>query len=304
MSTMVRVNEVGLRDGLQSLAVSIPTERKARLVEALIDAGVREFDVASFVDPKRVPQVADSDALMALLPRRDDVRYMGLVLNLRGVERALAAGVDRLGVLTQASETFSQRNANCSVDESLTRIAAILEARGADGPPARGYVACAVDCPYEGPVAPDWVAELAERLLELGCDEVSLGETIGTATPPAMARVLDAVLTRVPAERLGVHLHDTFGQGIANLAVCLERGVRFFDSSFAGIGGCPFAPGASGNVATEDAVYLLSGLGLESGVDMTRVAEAGAAFCREFDISVNSKAGRGLVARAARPANA
>jgi hydroxymethylglutaryl-CoA lyase len=300
MTTAVTVVEVGVRDGLQNLDAAIPTARKAALVEDLIEAGVREFDVASFVDPKRVPRMADSDALMALLPRREDVVYMGLAMNAKGLERALAAGVDRLSVLTQASESFSQRNANCSADESLARVAAILAARGAGGPPATGYVACAVDCPYEGPQEPGRVAVLAERLLELGCDRVGLGETIGTATPPRLAALLDAVLARVPPERLSVHLHDTFGQGIANLNVALERGIRRLDASFAGIGGCPFAPGASGNVATEDALYLLDGMGLESGIDMARVAEIGAAFCAEFAIVGNSKAGRGLVARAAR----
>lgn len=288
----VTVTESASRDGLQSLGVFVPTEAKAKLIDDLAAAGTRSFDAVSFVSPRWVPQMADGADVVAAVTA-SDVRLIGLVPNMTGLEKAVAAGVTDIGVLTAASDTFSQRNINATVDESMHRIRRIVF----EGPldlEFRAYISTATHCPYEGPQDPDWVAHLAETLVEWGIEEVFLGETIGQATPSDVERLMDEVLDRVPVERVGVHFHDTYGQAIANTVVALRRGIDKMDSSAGGLGGCPYAPGASGNVATEDLLFLLDGLGVEHGIDLSRVADVASRFCAEHDLVYNSRAGRAV----------
>lgn len=290
----VTVTESATRDGLQSLGAFVPTAAKARLIDDLAGAGSVSFDAVSFVSPKWVPQMADGAEVVAAITA-SDVRLIGLVPNMHGLENAVAAGLSDIGVLTAASDTFSQRNINASVDEAMHRIRRIV----LEGPldvRFRAYISTATHCPYEGPQDPDWVAHLADTLAEWGVEEVFLGDTIGRATPADVERLLDEVLDRVPADRIGVHFHDTFGQAIANTVVALERGIDKMDASAGGLGGCPYAPGASGNVATEDLLFLLDGLGIEHGMDPRRVAEVATRFCSEQGLAYNSRAGRALVA--------
>jgi hydroxymethylglutaryl-CoA lyase len=289
----VEVTESSSRDGLQSLGAFVPTMAKSDLINDLAAAGLREFDAVSFVNPKAVPQMADAAAVVAGV-NAAGVRLFGLVPNMTGLESAIAAGVSNIGLLTASSDTFNQRNINASVDESMHRIRRILF----EGPPDlhyRAYVSTATHCPYEGEQDPDWVAYLVETLVEWGVETVFLGETLGKATPYDTERLLDEVLGRVPVERVGVHFHDTYGQAIANTVVALERGVNKMDSSAGGLGGCPYAPGASGNVATEDLGYLLSGMGIEHGIDIREVAHVASRFCREHDLVYNSRAGKALL---------
>lgn len=292
----VTITESATRDGLQSLGAFVPTSAKAGLIDSLATAGLRSFDAVSFVSPKWVPQMADAAEVVASVTATD-VRLIGLVPNMKGLEGAVAAGLTTVGVLTSASEVFSERNINASVDESMHRIRRIvleapLEMR------FRAYVSTATHCPYEGPQDPDWVAHLVDTLVDWGVEEVFLGETLGKATPSDVERLLDEVLDRVPVEKVGVHFHDTYGQAIANSVVALERGIDKMDSSAGGLGGCPYAPGASGNVATEDLAFLLDGLGIEHDVDIGVVAEAAASFCAEHDLVYNSRAGRAVLATA------
>ncbi len=290
----VTVTESASRDGLQSLGAMIPTEAKAKLIDDIAAAGVRTFDAVSFVSPKWVPQMADGADVVAAVAT-PGLRLIGLVPNMKGLELAVAAGVTDIGVLTAASDAFSEKNLNASVDESMHRIRRIV----LEGPldlRFRAYVSTATHCPYEGEQDPDWVAYLVETLVEWGVDEVFLGETIGQATAADVERLLDEVLDRVPVDKVGVHFHDTYGQAIANTVVALERGIDKMDSSAGGLGGCPYAPGASGNVATEDLVYLLEGLGIEHGIDMAEVAGVAQRFCRDHDLVYNSRAGRALLA--------
>ena len=295
LPSRVSITESSSRDGLQSLGVTIPTQSKIDLIEALADAGLRSFDAVSFVSPKAVPQMADAAEVIAGLESRHDLDLWGLVPNMKGLEAALEAGVTRVGLLTAASDTFSQRNLNATVDESMHRIRRILsEAPGRIS--FRGYVSTATHCPFEGEQDPDWVAHLAETLVEWGVDQVFLGETIGKATPAHIDRLLDEVLGRVGADRVGVHFHDTYGQAVANTVVALERGIDKLDSSAGGLGGCPYAPGATGNVATEDILWLLDGLGISHGIDPVGVAVVAYDFCKAHDLTYNSKAGRALLA--------
>jgi hydroxymethylglutaryl-CoA lyase len=280
---------------LQSLGVNIPTQSKIDLIENLADAGLRSFDAVSFVSPKAIPQMADGAAVVAGLQGRDDLELWGLVPNMRGLEAAVEAGVIRIGLLTASSDTFNERNLNASVDESMHRIRRILsEAPG--GLSFRGYVSTATHCPFEGEQDPDWVAHLAETLVEWGVDHVFLGETIGKATPAHIHRLLDEVLERVEVEKVGVHFHDTYGQAIANTVVALEMGIDKMDSSAGGLGGCPYAPGATGNVATEDVIWLLDGLGIGHDLDAAGIAVVAHDFCAAHHLAYNSKAGRALLA--------
>jgi hydroxymethylglutaryl-CoA lyase len=273
----------------------IPTEAKIDLIVSLADTGLRSFDAVSFVSPKAVPQMADGREVIVGLKGQDDLELWGLVPNMKGMESALEAGVTRIGLLTAASDTFNQRNLNATVDESMHRIRRILtEAPG--GVSFRGYVSTAIHCPFEGEQDPDWVAHLAETLIEWGVDQVFLGETLGKATPAHVDRLLDEVLDRVPVDRVGVHFHDTYGQGIANTVVALERGIDKMDASAGGLGGCPYAPGATGNVSTEDVLWLLDGLGIHHDIDIAGVAHAAHDFCDTYDLVYNSKAGRALLA--------
>ncbi|HSW15051.1 MAG TPA: hydroxymethylglutaryl-CoA lyase [Solimonas sp.] len=273
--TKVKIVEVGARDGLQNEPGVIATETKLALIGRLADAGLRHIEAAAFVSPKWVPQMADHEAVMRGLPRREGMVYSALTPNLKGYQAAVAAGVQEVAVFTAASEAFTQKNINCSIAESLQRFEDVLSAAKADGIPVRTYVSCALGCPYQGEVAPEKVAEVAGTLYDMGCHEISLGDTIGVGTPLATQRMIEAVARRVPLERLAGHFHDTYGQALANVLASLQSGITVFDSSVAGLGGCPYAKGASGNVASEDLVYLLHGLGIETGVDLDALALAG-----------------------------
>ncbi|ALJ38419.1 hydroxymethylglutaryl-CoA lyase [Azospirillum brasilense] len=272
----VRMVEVGPRDGLQNEKQIVPTAVKIGLVDRLTEAGLTAIEAGSFVSPKWVPQMADTPDVFAGIRRREGVRYVALTPNAKGLEGALAARADEVAVFAAASESFSQKNINCSIAESLDRFVPVLEQAKARGVPVRGYVSCVLGCPYEGEIAPAAVAEVAGRLLDMGCYEVSLGDTIGTGTPAKAQAMIAAVAERVPMERLAVHFHDTYGQALANILATLEMGVAVVDSSVAGLGGCPYAKGASGNVASEDVLYMLNGLGVGTGVDLDRLVAAGA----------------------------
>ncbi|CRM52298.1 MULTISPECIES: hydroxymethylglutaryl-CoA lyase [unclassified Pseudomonas] len=271
----VRLVEVGPRDGLQNEAQPISVADKVQLVDALSAAGLSYIEVGSFVSPKWVPQMAGSAEVFAQIQRKAGVTYGALAPNLRGFEDALAAGVKEVAVFAAASEAFSQRNINCSINESLERFAPIMAAAKQHGISVRGYVSCVLGCPYEGEIAPEQVAMVARELYAMGCYEVSLGDTIGTGTAGATRRLFEVVGAQVPREKLAGHFHDTYGQAVANIYASLLEGITVFDSSIAGLGGCPYAKGASGNVATEDVVYLLNGLGIETGIDLEALIRAG-----------------------------
>lgn len=272
----VRIVEVGPRDGLQNEPQPVAAAVKAELVARLADAGLKTIETTAFVSPKWVPQMADAAEVMAQVnaARRPGVRHAALTPNLKGFEAALTAGVDEVAVFAAASETFSQRNINCTIEESFGRFEPVLTAAAQAGLPVRGYVSCVAGCPYEGAVEPQAVASVAARLLDLGCYEVSLGDTIGSGNPATIRAMLDAVLARVSPEKLAGHYHDTWGMAIANILVSLEAGITVYDASVGGLGGCPYAPGASGNVATEDVLWLLQGLGIETGVDLDAVVDS------------------------------
>ncbi|MET3714461.1 hydroxymethylglutaryl-CoA lyase [Pseudomonas sp. PvP001] len=273
----VRIVEVGPRDGLQNEQGQVRAEDKVALVEALVAAGLEHVEVGSFVSPRWVPQMADSAAVFAATARAPGVTYAALTPNLQGFEAAIAAGASEVAVFAAASESFSQRNINCSIAQSLQRFEPVLAAAVAHGIKVRGYVSCVLGCPYEGDIAPERVRNVADAMLQMGCYELSLGDTLGIGTPGAARRLIDTVAQRVPRGQLAGHFHDTYGQAVANIYACLLEGVQVFDSSVAGLGGCPYAPGASGNVATEDVLYLLHGLGISTGVDLDRVVQAGQA---------------------------
>jgi hydroxymethylglutaryl-CoA lyase len=285
----VTITESSSRDGLQSLGAHIPTADKSGLIDALATTGLTSFDAVSFVSPKWVPQMADGAEVVAGVTAKD-IRLIGLVPNMRGLELALEAGVTDVAVLTAASDTFTGKNINATVDESMHRIRRIV----LEGPldiTYRAYISTATHCPYEGEQDPDWVAYLAETLVDWGVGEVFLGETIGKATTAHVSRLLDEVLDRVPVDKVGVHFHDTYGQAVANTVVALERGIDKMDSSAGGLGGCPYAPGAAGNVATEDLLWLLDGLEIEHGIDSLAVARVARKFCDDHDLVYNSRAG-------------
>lgn len=271
----VRLVEVGPRDGLQNEANPISVAEKVQLVDALSAAGLSYIEVGSFVSPKWVPQMAGSAEVFAQIQRKPGVTYGALAPNLRGFENALAAGVKEVAVFAAASEAFSQRNINCSISESLERFAPIMAAAQQHGVSVRGYVSCVLGCPYEGEIAAEKVAVVARELYAMGCYEVSLGDTIGTGTAGATRRLFEVVGAQVPRDKLAGHFHDTYGQAIANVYAGLLEGIQVFDSSIAGLGGCPYAKGASGNVATEDVLYLLNGLGIHTGVDLDALILAG-----------------------------
>jgi len=271
----VRLVEVGPRDGLQNEARPVSLEDKVRLVNDLTDAGVGYIEVGSFVSPKWVPQMAGSAELFASIQRKDGVTYAALAPNLRGFEDALAAGVKEVAVFAAASESFSQRNINCSISESLDRFLPIMEAARLHGVQVRGYVSCVLGCPYEGDVSPQQVAAVANELYAMGCYEVSLGDTIGTGTPGATRQLFDVVAGQIPRGKLAGHFHDTYGQALANIYAGLLEGIQVFDSAVAGLGGCPYAKGATGNVASEDVLYMLNGLGIAMSIDLDKLIAAG-----------------------------
>jgi len=272
MAERVTIFEVGPRDGLQNETRLIATADKIRLIDGLSACGFRHIEVTSFVSPRRVPQMADAGQVLAGIRRQPGISYAALTPNLLGFEHALEAGVDEVAVFASASEGFSQKNINCSIAESLERFRPVLRRAMAAAVPVRGYVSCVTDCPYDGSVAPDAVARVAEALTEMGCYQISLGDTLGAATPATAARMLDAVLGGLPASRLAGHFHDTRGHALETISLCLDQGLRTFDSSVGGLGGCPYAPGAQGNVATEAVVALLHDRGFETGIDGAALA--------------------------------
>ncbi|HEY7131054.1 MAG TPA: hydroxymethylglutaryl-CoA lyase [Candidatus Limnocylindrales bacterium] len=293
MTDRVRIYEVGPRDGLQNEAAPVPLETKLRYLELLADAGLREIEATSFVAPAAIPQLADADELMARLPRRDGVRYPVLVPNVRGLERAEAADVDAIAVFTAATDAFTTRNIRMTVDESLRAFAPILARAGELGWWRRGYVSTAFGCPYSGAVSADRAVAVALRLLDLGLEEVCFGDTIGVGVPPQVreivARATDA---GIPLGRIAFHFHDTRGTALANVAAAMSAGIRGFDSSTGGTGGCPYAPGAAGNLATEDLVYLLDAIGLEHGVDLDRVLVAARFIAEALGRPLSTKVGQ------------
>lgn len=275
----VKLVEVGPRDGLQNEPQSIPTATKVELIDRLSDTGLAVIEATAFVSPKWIPQMADHREVMRQITRRPGVSYPVLVPNLKGLEAAREADAHEVAVFAAASEAFSQKNINCSVNESMERFIPVIAAAQASNMRVRGYISCVLGCPYSGAVDPGQVAAIAERLYTAGCYEISLGDTIGVGTPGEARLLVDAVAEHVPRERIAVHFHDTYGQALANILAALESDVRVIDSSVAGLGGCPYAHGATGNVATEDVVYMLHGMGLKTGVDLDKLAETGWHIC-------------------------
>jgi hydroxymethylglutaryl-CoA lyase len=276
MTDQVRIVEVAARDGLQNEPGFVATADKAELIRRLADCGLRSIEATSFVSPKWVPQLADAEQLFALLPKVDGLRYPVLVPNLKGYERAVACGVREVAVFAAASEAFSMRNINASIDESIARFQPVLERAMEDGIAVRGYISTVLGCPYQGAVDTADVVRLARTLKEMGCYEISLGDTIGVGTAHAARSLVKAVASEISMEVIAVHFHDTYGQALANVYACLESGVRTVDASVSGTGGCPYAKGASGNLATEDLVYALHGMGFATGVDLAKLVETGA----------------------------
>ena len=271
----VKIVEVGPRDGLQNEKTLIDVDDKMTLINLLADTGLSYVESGSFVSPKWVPQMATSSEIFSRLNKKSDVTYAALTPNMKGFEAAMAVNVDEVAIFGAASESFSQKNINCSIAESLERFAPVVEAAKAQNIRVRGYVSCVVGCPYEGDIEPQAVAKVAKTLFDMGCYEISLGDTIGVGTPASVSAMLDAVLAVVPAEHLAVHFHDTYGQALTNIYTALGKGINVLDSAVAGLGGCPYAKGASGNVATEDVVYMLNGMGIETDVDFNKLLEAG-----------------------------
>ena len=292
----VKVVEVGPRDGLQNEQGLVPLAAKVLLVEQLADAGCTVIETGSFVSPKWVPKMADSAAVFQQIKRTNNVRYTALTPNLRGLEAAIEAHVDEVAIFGAASEAFSQKNINCSIAESLERFLPVIELAQKHQLPVRGYVSCVLGCPYEGFIAPHKVAEVSQLLIDMGCYEVSLGDTIGVGTPVKTLQMLDSVLNIVPQNKLAVHFHDTYGQALANILVALQQGISVVDSAVSGLGGCPYAKGASGNVATEDLVYMLDGMNIETGIDLKKLTHAGLNMMQVLGRQSNSKVALAITA--------
>jgi hydroxymethylglutaryl-CoA lyase len=293
----VKLVEMGPRDGLQNEPGTVSTEVKVALIDRLTDAGFQAVEAGSFVSPKWVPQMADTDQVMARIRRKPGVSYPVLVPNLKGLEAAIAAGAKEVAGFAAATEAFSKRNTNCTIAESMVRQAEVCKAALDAGLRVRGYISVVLGCPYEGEVKPQAVADIARQLRDMGCYEISLGDTIGTGTPSKAQRMLEAVAKHMPVEKLAGHYHDTYGQAVANIVASMEMGVATFDSSVAGLGGCPYAKGATGNVASEDVLYLLDGLGIETGIDMDRLLDAAEFICGELKRPTVSRAGRALAVK-------
>lgn len=294
LPSRVRIVEVGPRDGLQNEPTPIATATKVSLIHQLVDAGLTYIEAGSFVNPKWVPQMADSAEVFESLTQNAGVTYAALVPNLKGAERAIGSGANELAIFAAASEAFSQKNINCSIEESLNRFEEVIALARAASVPVRGYISCVLGCPYSGKVDPQLVANIAERLLAMGCYEISLGDTIGVGTAAETRRVIEAVAERIPLDRIAVHMHDTYGQALSNVLTALSMGVHIVDSSIAGLGGCPYAKGATGNLATEDLVYLLNGLGIEHGTDLTALIRAGNFISRTLNKPTQSRVARAL----------
>ncbi len=288
----VRIVEVAPRDGLQNEKTIIPAAVKIELINRLSDCGLQTIEATSFVSPRWIPQLADAEEVYAGFTRKPGVDYPALVPNLRGYERAHAAGVTSIAVFTAASEAFNRRNINATIDESIERFRPVLERAKADGVPVRGYVSTVLGCPYQGEVPLADVVRVAKRLYELGCREISLGDTIGVGTPLKARAMLKAVAQEVPMDALAVHFHDTYDQALANILVCLEEGVQVVDSAVSGTGGCPYAQGATGNVASEDVAYMLQGMGIETGVDLDKLIETGHWLAKQLGKPTSSRVTR------------
>ena len=293
----VKLVEVGPRDGLQNEANPVPPEVKVELIDRLSAAGLPNVEAAAFVSPRWVPQMADGAEVMARIRRRSGTVYSALVPNMKGMEAALAAGVGEVVVFSAASEAFAQANINCSIAESIARFEPVAQAAKAAGVRLRGSISCALGCPYQGEVEPRAVVDVVQRMAALGCDEIDIADTIGVGTPGAVQAVFEAAAGVFPLDRLAGHFHDTYGQALANILAALQSGVSAFHASVAGLGGCPYAKGATGNVATEDVLYMLEGLGLRTGVDLRAVAETGDFISRAIGRPNNSRAGRALLAK-------
>ncbi len=296
----VKIVEVGPRDGLQNEPQAVPTGVKVDFINRLSATGLRTIETTSFVSPKWVPQLADAEKVFAAIDRRENVAYPVLVPNEKGMQRALDAGVREIALFTAASETFNQKNINAGIKESLERFRPVVAAARDHDIRVRGYISCVLGCPYEGDISPQAVADVAVDLQQLGCYEISLGDTIGTGTPVAARAMFEAVAARVDTAVLAVHFHDTRGQALANILACLQIGVSVVDASVAGLGGCPYANGATGNVATEDLLYMLNGVGIETGVDMEKLTEAGLFICDALGKPPASKLGRIAIAKQSR----
>jgi len=293
----VKMVEVGPRDGLQNEPVSVPAEVKVALIDRLSDAGFQVVEAGSFVSPKWVPQMADTAEVMARIRRKPGVTYPVLVPNMKGLEAAIAAKATEVAGFAAATEAFSKRNTNCTIAESMQRQAEVCKAALGAGLRVRGYISVVLGCPYEGEVKPEAVAAVSQRLYDMGCYEISLGDTIGTGTPAKAQRMIETVAKKIPVGKLAGHFHDTYGQALANILAVMELGVATFDSSVAGLGGCPYAKGATGNVASEDVLYMLGGLGVETGVDMGRLLDAAEFICAQLKRPTVSRAGRALAAK-------
>ncbi|OAN13154.1 hydroxymethylglutaryl-CoA lyase [Photobacterium jeanii] len=292
----VRIIEMGARDGLQNEA-NVPTTAKVALINALSQSGLTHIEAGAFVSAKRIPQMADSADVLQQITRSPDICYSALTPNLQGYQAARKANVDQVAVFTSSSEGFCQSNIHCSIAESLARFAPVIEQAKADGVPVRGYLSCVVECPYDGPTAPTQVARVARSLYELGCDEISLGDTIGRGTPASITPMLEAVLNQIPRQKVAVHFHNTWGLALVNVHQALSMGISTIDASVAGLGGCPYAPGASGNVATEDVLYLCEGLGIKTGVDIEAIAKAGWEICRHLNKAPQSNVSLALLGK-------
>ncbi len=293
----VRIVEVGPRDGLQNEKTPLSAEDKIELIHALADAGVGTIESGSFVNPKWVPQMASSEEVFQGIHRKSGVTYSSLTPNLKGFERALAVKADEVAVFAAASEAFAKKNTNCSIAESLERFKPVMDAAKDAEIPVRGYISCVVGCPYEGDIAPEKVLEVSRELLAMGCYEVSLGDTIGVGTAASVQRLLEVLTKEIPVDKLAVHFHDTYGQALANILKSLEMGVATVDSSVAGLGGCPYAKGASGNVATEDVIYLLNGLGIEHGIDLNKLIDVGNRISDRLNRPNNSRVANAITAK-------
>jgi hydroxymethylglutaryl-CoA lyase len=299
MPSHVTIVDVGPRDGLQAEARIVPTATKIELIERLANAGVPVVEAGAFVSPKWVLQMADTADVLARITRHPGTRYPVLVPNRKGLDGAIAAGVEDIAIFGAASESFSQKNINCSISESLERFAPVAADAQAAGMRVRGYISCVLGCPYEGEVSLANVTRVARALDEMGCYEVSLGDTIGVGTPGKARAMVDALAEAIPVDRLALHFHDTYGQALANILACLEAGVATIDTAVAGLGGCPYAPGASGNVASEDVVYMLNGLGISTGIDLDALIETGGFISEALGRTPTSKAAQALAARKA-----
>ena len=297
LPSKVSIVEVGPRDGLQNETLNLSAAQKIELINLISKTGLKRIEAGSFVSPKWVPQMANSDEVFQALPSRTDVQYSALTPNIRGLETAIDAGVKEVAVFGSASEAFSQKNINCSISESLKRFEDVFQLADKNNIKVRGYVSCVMGCPYQGDISPKAVTQVSKALLDMGCYEISLGDTIGAGTPRATSLLLEDVLKDIPAQKLAAHFHDTYGQALVNLYKALEYGIATIDSAVAGLGGCPYAKGASGNVATEDVVYMLNGMKISSGVNMDRLLTASSYISEVLGRPPVSKAANALLAK-------